>query len=74
MSHETAMKKFTQQEIDIYNYMEAVFEKHTKDGEKYIPEIHDPMVIEMASEKFGKTIEEIDKIYIGITYEILNTV
>lgn len=62
---------FTQEELEIYDYMNDAYDRHTKDGERYIPEIHDPMIEEMAAEKFGKTTVEIGQIYCSISFEIV---
>ncbi len=71
MNEETV--KPTQEELEIYDYMNDVYDRHTKDGEHYIPEVHDPMIEEMAAEKFSKTTKEIGEIYCRIAWEIMKT-
>ncbi|MER2172562.1 MAG: hypothetical protein ABS938_18245, partial [Psychrobacillus psychrodurans] len=54
----------------VYVYMKRKFDSITNYGEKYIPEIHDPMVVKIAAEYFGITIEEANAIY--IEFELSN--
>lgn len=51
---------------EVYNFMERKFNSITNYGETYIPEIHDPMVVEIAAEYFGITQEEADAMYIEV--------
>ncbi|WP_424162203.1 hypothetical protein ACPA1T_19560 [Bacillus amyloliquefaciens] len=51
----------------IYNYMENEFNRITNYGENYTPEIHDSMVSELASEKFGITVDEANQIYVSMS-------
>ncbi|MCA1213481.1 MULTISPECIES: hypothetical protein [Bacillus] len=51
----------------IYNYMENEFNRITNYGENYTPEIHDSMVTELASEKFGITVDEANEIYVSMS-------
>ncbi|GAA0130077.1 hypothetical protein [Bacillus velezensis] len=51
----------------IYNYMENEFNRITNNGENYTPEIHDSMVAELASEKFGITVDEANEIYVSMS-------
>ncbi|UZD75322.1 hypothetical protein [Bacillus siamensis] len=53
----------------IYNYMENEFNRITNNGENYTPEIHDSMVAELASEKFGITVDEANEIYVNMSME-----
>lgn len=50
----------------VYDFMEEEFNSITNYGESYIPEIHDPMVAELAAEHFGITQEEADAMYIDV--------
>lgn len=51
---------------EVYDFMEREFDRITNYGETYIPEIHDPLVIETAAEYFGITQEEADAMYIEV--------
>ncbi|MBJ7894353.1 hypothetical protein [Bacillus atrophaeus] len=53
----------------IYNYMENEFNRITNYGENYTPEIHDSMVAELASEKFGITVDEANEIYVSMSMD-----
>lgn len=50
----------------VYAFMKQVYEEITDYGANYVPEVHDQQVAEMASEKFGITVEEAGQIYINI--------
>lgn len=56
----------------IYNYMEDEFNRITNYGENYTPEIHDSMVAELASEKFGITVDEANEIYVSMSMNKYN--
>ncbi|KAB2328975.1 hypothetical protein F7731_23790 [Cytobacillus depressus] len=51
---------------DIYEYMKSQYDRLTNYGANYVPEIHDPQVAEMASNKFGISTSEADRIYIDM--------
>lgn len=53
------------EERNIYLAMKSAFDEITNYGENYIPEVHDNIVIQAASEKFGITANEADRIYIN---------
>ncbi|WP_157804084.1 hypothetical protein [Lysinibacillus xylanilyticus] len=44
--------------------MKLQYDKVTKNGDNYVPEIHDPMVAKMAAEKFKITEEQAARIFI----------
>lgn len=48
----------------IYEFMKSAYEQITNYGETYVPEIHDPMVADLASEQFGIASSEAERIYI----------
>ena len=54
----------TVSEEEIYQYMKTAYDELTNYGENYVPEIHDPLVAEMASERFGITEDEANNLYI----------
>lgn len=49
---------------EIYDFMVQSYNALTNNGENYIPEIHDGQVSKLASEKYGISEEEADRIYI----------
>jgi hypothetical protein len=49
---------------EIYQYMKIVYDQVTNYGEGYEPELHDPMVAQMAAEKFGISATEAGDIYV----------
>lgn len=49
---------------EIYDYMVQLYNELTNNGENYVPEIHDEQVSKLASEKYGISEEEADRIYI----------
>lgn len=51
-------------EDDIYNFMLNKYDEITNYGANYIPEIHDPQVARLASEKFCISEEEAGQIYV----------
>ncbi|MFK8881692.1 hypothetical protein [Bacillus velezensis] len=51
----------------IYNYMENEFNRITNYGENYTSEIHDSMIAELASKKFGITVDEANEIYVSMS-------
>lgn len=51
-------------EDEIYEYMKQAYDELTNYGDSYVPEIHDPQVAEMASEKFGISPQQAGDIYI----------
>lgn len=53
---------------DIYYYMNKLYSDLTKNGENYVPEIHDPQVDEYASERFNISIEQAGEIYERVSY------
>ena len=55
---------------EVYDFMEKKFNSITNYGETYIPEIHDPMVAEIAAEHFGITQEEADAMYIDVAMDM----
>ncbi|AOU01984.1 MULTISPECIES: hypothetical protein [Bacillus] len=68
-SKENLSEEETQSSSDqiIYDYMENEFNRITNYGENYTPEIHDSMVAELASKKFGITAEEANEIYVSMS-------
>lgn len=48
---------------EVYTYMKAQYDEITNMGDNYDPDVHDPMVAELASKKFGITSDEAGKIY-----------
>ncbi|MED3554066.1 hypothetical protein [Cytobacillus praedii] len=51
-------------EDEIYNFMVSKYNEITNYGANYIPEIHDPEVSRLASEKFGISQSKADEIFI----------
>lgn len=51
-------------EEKVYEYMKSQYNRLTNYGANYVPEIHDPQVASLASEKFGISTDRADKIYI----------
>ncbi|WP_427137594.1 hypothetical protein [Psychrobacillus psychrodurans] len=49
---------------EIYDYMKNEYNQITNFGESYVPEIHDNLVAELASEKFGISSFEAGNIYV----------
>gem|GEM_PF-3663480 len=47
----------------VFDYMENQYNVLTNMGENYIPEVHDPMVASMASDKFGISVSKAIEIY-----------
>lgn len=47
----------------VYQYIMQEFDVITNYGENYVPEVHDPIVVEKASKHFGMTVSEVDKIF-----------
>lgn len=62
-AEERATKRALEQEI--YDFMMEQFDILTNNGKKYIPEKHDPIVIDRASRHFGITKEEADMIFLN---------
>jgi hypothetical protein len=61
---EDIMSDFKEQERqEIYSFMKEKYDELTNYGENYVPEIHDQQVAELASKKFGITVEEAKQIY-----------
>ncbi|WP_273852323.1 hypothetical protein [Guptibacillus spartinae] len=48
----------------IYKYMKSAYDDLTDNGANYIPEVHDPLVDEMAAQRFGITEAQANEIYI----------
>ncbi|OME83096.1 hypothetical protein BK120_14945 [Paenibacillus sp. FSL A5-0031] len=48
----------------IYSYIMEQFDKVTNQGEDYVPEIHDPIVLQKAADYFSISIEDVDRIFI----------
>lgn len=53
----------------VHEYMQNQFDIITNYGENYVPEIHDPLVIQKAADAFNLTYEEVEILdYIGGSY------
>lgn len=53
----------------IHAFMEYQYNEITNYGESYDPEIHDPMVARLASERFGISEEEAGQIFIDVSMQ-----
>ncbi|MFJ7951513.1 hypothetical protein ACIQZG_08295 [Lysinibacillus sp. NPDC096418] len=51
---------------EVYDFMESEFFRITNYGDTYIPEVHDPLIAELAATKFGITADEANAIYTEI--------
>lgn len=51
-------------ETEVYEFMKSAYDEITNYGANYVPEIHDPQVATLASDRFGITTKEADQIYI----------
>jgi len=49
---------------EIYQYMKTAYDQLTNYGDSYDPDVHDPMVAQMAAEQFGISPTEAGNIYI----------
>ncbi|WP_433922854.1 hypothetical protein [Paenibacillus taichungensis] len=49
----------------VYKYMMQEFDVLTNYGNNYVPEIHDPIVLEKASKHFGMSVSEVDEIFMA---------
>lgn len=50
-------------ELNVYIWMKDKYNEITNFGENYVPEIHDPQVAKLASEKFNISVEKAGEIY-----------
>lgn len=64
IANSNAFKSTTPTHDDIYKFMVDSYNQITNYGENYVPEYHDAIVSKMASEKFGISNSEADRIYI----------
>ncbi|MCZ1268614.1 hypothetical protein [Paenibacillus tundrae] len=49
----------------VYKYIMQEFDVLTDYGNNYVPEIHDPIVLEKASKHFGMPVSEVDEIFMA---------
>ncbi|MDM5277084.1 hypothetical protein QUF95_06805 [Paenibacillus silvae] len=49
----------------VYKYMMKEFDVLTDYGNNYVPEIHDPIILEKASRHFGMTVSQADEIFMN---------
>lgn len=49
----------------VYKYIMQEFDVLTDYGNNYVPEIHDPIVLEKASKHFGMSVSEVDEIFMA---------
>ncbi|SER09302.1 hypothetical protein SAMN04487944_101203 [Gracilibacillus ureilyticus] len=61
---ETKKNEEEKRREDIYRFMENKYSEITNQGEEYVPEIHDPIIDKMASEEFGISESEANRIYL----------
>jgi hypothetical protein len=54
---------------EVYQYMMSAFDSITGNGENYVPEIHDSMVIRMAAQTFGISESEADQIFLKMAMQ-----
>lgn len=62
---EEASRDIEREERKIYITMKNAFDKITNYGENYVPEVHDDIVAKAASDTFGITVGEANRIYIN---------
>ncbi|MEG0259316.1 MAG: hypothetical protein RR651_05530 [Lysinibacillus sp.] len=55
---------------EVYDFMENKFETITNYGDTYVPEVHDPMIAELAATEFGITTDEANNIYNEIAFNM----